>query len=73
MKWFCLIVLKDDTFSILQILVKIDQGLEPSDYQSLKPTVTPTIIHSSVSSVVPSSAPNCFSVPSLKPSHLSNT
>ena len=64
--------LNDDTFSILQILVQIDQILEPSDSQSLKPTVAPTLIHSSVPSVDPSGAPNRFSVPSLKPSYLHN-
>ena len=67
------IKLNDDTFFILQVLVQIDQVIKPSNSQSLTPTVLSTIICSSVPSVGPSGIPNCFLIPSLKPSHLSHT
>ena len=65
--------LNDNTFFSLQTPVQIDQGIEPSNSQSLKPTVASTIIHSSVPSVGLCGLPSCFSVPSLKPSHLPKT
>ena len=67
------IQLNDDTFFILWVLVQIDHRIKPSNSQSLKPTVLSTIIRSSVHNVGPSGVPNCFSIPSLKPSHLPHT
>ena len=65
--------LNDDTFFICRILVQIDQGIEPSNSQSLKPTVASTIINKSIPIVGLSCVPNCFPVAILKLSHLPNT